>query len=85
MGKKEKLIAKLKASSKNFTIIEADCLLGYLGFQKDNKGRTSGSRVMYKNDELNLKISIHKPHPQKELKEYQIRQLADYLEEEGLI
>lgn len=30
-------------------------------------------------------ILLHKPHPQKDLKTYQIKQLADYLEQEGLI
>lgn len=30
-------------------------------------------------------ILLHKPHPQKELKAYQVRQLRDLLEQEGLI
>lgn len=28
---------------------------------------------------------LHKPHPQKELKAYQIKQLIEYLEQEDLI
>ena len=28
---------------------------------------------------------LHKPHPQKELKAYQIKQLIEILEQEGLI
>lgn len=30
-------------------------------------------------------ILLHKPHPQKELKQYQIKQLLERLEQEGLI
>ena len=85
MSQRDKLIAKLKRVPKNFTFDEADTLLRYLGFSLYNKGKTSGSRVMYRNGDLNLSISLHKPHPQKELKDYQVRQLILFLETEGLI
>ena len=35
--------------------------------------------------EENETILLHKPHPQKELKAYQIKQLIEVLEQEGLI
>ena len=85
MGQKEKLIAKLKSGSKSFTYDEAESLLEYLSFRKSNKGKTSGSRVMFSNEESNIKILLHKPHPEKELKEYQVKQLIALLEQEGLI
>ena len=44
MGQKEKLIAKLKANPRTFTFDDAETLLGYFDFYRDNKGRTSGSR-----------------------------------------
>ena len=59
-------------------------LLDYLEFTKSNKGKTSGSRVMFSSEEHG-NILPHKPHPQKELKEYQVKQLRDLLEQEGLI
>ena len=59
-------------------------LLDYLEFTKSNKGKTSGSRVMFTSEEHGS-ILLHKPHPQKELKAYQVRQLCDLLEQEGLI
>lgn len=59
-------------------------LLDYLEFTKFNKGKTSGSRVMFTSEE-HWSILLHKPHPQKELKAYQVRQLCDLLEQEGLI
>jgi len=30
-------------------------------------------------------VLLHKPHPQKELKSYQVKQLVETLEQEGLI
>ncbi|MBQ2066945.1 MAG: type II toxin-antitoxin system HicA family toxin [Clostridiales bacterium] len=85
MGQKDKLIAKLKSNPKNFTFDEAESLLGYLDYRKSNKGKTSGSRVMFTSDKHKAKILLHKPHPRKELLEYQIKQLIDLLEQEGLI
>lgn len=84
MGQKEKLIQKLKSRSKNFSFDEAETLLGYLGYSRSNKGRTSGSRVMFTNENY-ASILLHKPHPRKELLDYQVKQLVDILEQEGLI
>ena len=85
MGQKEKLIAKLKSTPKTFTFADAESLLGYLSFYRSNKGRTSGSRIMFTSDKYQTKILLHKPHPRKELLEYQIKQLIEQLEQEGLI
>ena len=49
------------------------------------KGKTSGSRVVFVSDEYGIKILMHKPHPRKELLEYQVRQLIEQLEQEGFI
>ena len=82
MGQKEKLIEQLKSRPKTFTFHDAEVLLDYLEFTKSNKGKTSGSRVMFISEEHGS-ILLHKP--QKELKAYQVRQLRDLLEQEGLI
>ena len=85
MGQKEKLIAKLKSNPKTFTFDDAESLLGFFSFRRCNKGKTSGSRVMFISDEYKTKILLHKPHPRKELLSYQKKQLRDFLEQEGLI
>ena len=85
MGQKEKLIEKLNTGSKSFSYEEAETLLGHLGYHSSNKGKTSGSRVMFVSEDGKDKISLHKPHPRKELLEYQIKQLREHLKEEGLI
>lgn len=84
MGKKEKLIKRLKLKPRDFTFEEAETLLNYLEFTRSNKGKTSGSRVMFISD-THGHILLHKPHPQKELKEYQLKQLIEFLEQEELI
>ena len=56
----------------------------YFSYKRSNKGRTSGSRVMFVSDTY-APILLHKPHPRKELLEYQVKQLIEVLDEEGLI
>ena len=85
MGQKEKLIAKLRSKPKVFTFDEAETLLVYFGYVRSDKGKTSGSRVMFAHPERGTKIILHKPHPRKELLEYQIKQLIEQLVQEGLI
>ena len=47
MCKKEKLINKLKSKPNDFTYSEMKTLLSYLGFIEYNKGKISGSRVIF--------------------------------------
>ena len=84
MGQKEKLMERVKSRPRNLTFEEMASLLGYLGYTIDNKGRTSGSRIMFVNEGFQ-RIILHKPHPQKELKMYQVNQIVDMLEKEGLL
>ena len=85
MGKKEKLIARLKSKPRDFTFDEAETLLGYLSYFRSNKGKTSGSRVIFTSAEKHPSILLHKPHPNNELKGYQVQQLLEILEQEELI
>lgn len=85
MSQKEKLISKLKYSTKSFTFDDAEALLGHYGYHRYDKGKTSGSRVIFVRDTSSSKIMLHKPHPQKELREYQVKQLIRQLTQEGLL
>ena len=84
MSQKDKLIKKLKTLPKDFTFEDAETLLKYLDYLRSHKGKTSGSRVVFYRDGF-PPILMHKPHPQKELKVYQVRQLLELLEQEGLL
>ena len=83
MSQKEKLIARLMQIPRDFTFDEMKKLLELLGFHMSNKGKTSGSRVLFEKDDT--PIHLHKPHPRKELREYQIRDILEILKREGLI
>ena len=83
MGKKEKLIERLKSNPRNFTFDEMKSALEGLGFEMSNKGKSSGARVKFIRG--NIGIILHKPHPRKELLEYQIKQVLEILEKEDLI
>ena len=78
MGTKEKLIDRLKSLPADFTFDEAARLLQRFGYQKENKGKTSGSRVMFI-DEQKRKILLHKPHPGNTLKRYALESIIDKL------
>lgn len=75
---------RLRSKPRDFTFEDAETLLGYLSYKRSNKGRTSGSRVMFVSEE-HPPILMHKPHPRKELLAYQVRQLVETLEQEGLL
>ncbi|MCL2365728.1 MAG: type II toxin-antitoxin system HicA family toxin [Oscillospiraceae bacterium] len=83
MGKKEKLIERLISNPKDFTFNEMHTVLISLGFKIFTKGKTSGSRVKFIRG--NIAIILHKPHPRKELLEYQIKQVLDILKKENMI
>lgn len=51
-----------------------------LGFCEDYKGKTSGSRVIFRNVKEKISIELHKPHPSNVLKSYQINNLIKSLE-----
>ncbi len=84
MGTREKLIERFKQLPVDFTFDEMQKLLGYFGYEKSNKGKTSGSRVVFKN-EAKRPIMIHKPHPGNILKGYAMKQVYQDLKEAGFI
>ena len=83
MGKKEKLINRLKSRPKDFTFEELQTLLKALGFEIDNVGKTSGSAVKFIKG--NIAIFIHKPHPRNTLLEYQVKNVLQTLQNGGMI
>ena len=84
MGSWKKIEEKLKLLSKSITFEEICTLLIHYGYEKDDKGKTSGSRVRFTCNGR-ADILLHKPHPQKELKSYVIKNLLDVLKQEGVI
>ncbi len=79
MSKKEKLVARFLSMPSDFHYDEMVKLLGYYGFDEVKKGKTSGSRVKFRNNE-GVILMMHKPHPTGILKHYQLKQIKDALE-----
>ena len=82
MGKREKLIARLKTVPANFKWQELRLLLKALGYQ-EIEGK--GSRVKFANGNADQMINLHRPHPGNVVKRYALRQLIEKLEQGGLI
>lgn len=77
MSKLEKLLRRLYSKPKDFTYQEVKTLLEQLGFMEDNKGKTSGSRVIFISEKSG-NIELHKPHnSEKTLKPYQIKDIIE--------
>jgi len=83
MSTKEKLIKRFLSQPKDFTWDELVRLFGILGFTVDNKGNTSGSRVLFEKD--GEAHTVHKPHPSNIMKGYALKQIFDFLVEKGFI
>ena len=83
MSTKDKLIERLKKQPKDFTWEELVRLFGLFGFTIYNKGKTSGSRVIFENG--NDQFLAHKPHPKNIIKESAVKQVLNYLIENNYI
>ena len=81
MSKIEKLVKRLNSCPADFTYEEGKKILNYYGFEEDNKGKTSGSRVLFYRKMDHRKIMLHKPHPGNVMKKYATRQLSEYVKE----
>lgn len=83
MGTKEKLIEHFKKQPNDFNWNELVRLFSVLGYQIDNKGKTSGSRVIFVKG--NSSYTAHKPHPGSIVKTYVMKQVFDFLTKNELI
>jgi len=84
LSKKEKLVRRLLSHPADFTFHELKTLLGSLGFTMETAGKTSGSRVVFSNNDDDY-IRLHKPHPRNILKRYQINDIISNLKERNLL
>lgn len=84
MSSKDKLIARFLTIPSDFTFDELERLLAIFGYEKSNKGKTSGSRVIFK-DKDGHPIMLHKPHPGNIVKQYAVQQVLEELQSKGLL
>ena len=79
MSRKNKLIKRFLSIPSDFHYDEMVRLLKYFDFYEVGKGKTSGSRVKFENEE-GVPIMLHKPHPTGLMKMYQMKQIKEVLE-----
>jgi hypothetical protein len=79
VSKKEKLIARFLSMPSDFHYDEMVKLIGYFNFKEVKKGKTSGSRIKFMNEE-GISLMMHKPHPTGIMKRYQMKQVREVLE-----
>ncbi|MBI5010039.1 MAG: type II toxin-antitoxin system HicA family toxin [Bacteroidia bacterium] len=85
MSRKEKLVERFLRQPKDFTYQELSKLLSGFGYIEEKKGRTSGSRVLFYNNEKEHSIMLHKPHPGNIIKSYALKYVLQELETMGFI
>ena len=83
MSQKDKLLMRLLSRPADFSFEEAEALLRCFNYTQTNKGKTSGSRVLFYRHEDGHKILLHKPHPQNTFKAYALNDLILGLKEGG--
>ena len=84
MGTKDKLIERFMKIPSDFTFDELVTLLGRFGYKKEEKGRTSGSRAIFIQDEF-PPILLHKPHPGNIVQRYVMKRILKQLKDDGKI
>lgn len=82
MTKLEKLLIKFISRHGDFTYNELIRLLRGLGYEEL---QGSGSRVVFRNEEIKHKIKLRKPHPGNILKRYQIDLIIQELKSRNLL
>ena len=84
MGRREKLVARLKGRPKDCTWDELVRRLEGLGYAETATGKTGGSRRRFIHETAPT-IALHKPHPGSIVKMYVIDDVLRILTEEDLI
>lgn len=84
MTKIDKLVQRLLGKPSDMTWTELTKILIHFSFVEIKTGKTSGSRVKFKNKD-NVPINLHRPHHPEILKTYQIIQVIETLKQEGLL
>lgn len=85
MTTKDKLVERFQKLPKDFSFDELVQLFKIFGFEKGNKGATSGLRVEFVNVEKDMSYIAHKPHPTNIIKRYVMKQVLSFLKENGFI
>lgn len=85
MSRSNKLLKRFLSRPANFTSGEMSRLFRGFGYQELKAGKTAGSRVAFINPESGHIIRLHRPHPARVMKKYQMDLLEEALRAKGII
>ena len=85
MGRKDKVVQRFITLPKDFTYEETLRLMRLFGYVEDTRGHTSGSRVRFRNAEIDSYVDIHRPHPGSIMKEWMLKAIKLHLIKVGLL
>ena len=85
MTKQDKLLKRFLSKPKDFTFKEMTKLLKGFGYQEHKSGKTSRSRIVFINPSNRHTIRLLRPHPQNNLKRYQLDLIEVELREKGFL
>ncbi len=85
MSRHDKVLRRFLTKPADFRFNEMSKLLKGLGYKEIRSGKTGGSRVAFINGISGHIIRLHKPHPGKILKRYQLELVEEALRAEGMI
>ncbi|MBO4634194.1 MAG: type II toxin-antitoxin system HicA family toxin [Bacteroidales bacterium] len=83
MSTKDKLIERFKTLPNDFTFDELVRVFSFFGFSLNNKGITSGSRVVFIKGSDSL--MMHRPHPGNTVKKGPLKSAYKYLKKLKLL
>jgi hypothetical protein len=81
MTKKDKLIERFLSLPRDFEIDELNTLMKRFGYSVSNK--PSGSRMAFLKEETKAIARIHRPHPGKIINPATLKDIYDFLKEQG--
>lgn len=87
MSKSDKLLERLlkKPPPSDFTWDELCKVLKGFGYRQLKQGKTGGSRRKFFNDDKDLLINCHEPHPHSEVDKGCLAYVAEHLQASGFI
>ena len=83
MSKLDKAKERILSIPTDYSYTEVKGLLGKLGYTEYNKGKTSGSRVMFYRKSDSRVIMLHKPHPGDIMDKSAVKCLVEFLKGNG--
>lgn len=79
MGQVEKLVETLMTNPSSFRFRDLVRIMKHLGYEVDQKGATSGSRIRFYREVDGRMLLMHSPHPSDEMSRGAIRAAVRFL------